>query len=43
LPYTDLQPAPREIMKMIKCGCNGSCDNNRCASHQNGIKCTTSC
>lgn len=40
---TDLPPAPKEILKMIKCGCNGSCDNNKCTCRKNGMVCTTSC
>lgn len=44
VPYTtDLPPAPKEILKMINCACNGSCDNNKCTCHKNGMPCTISC
>lgn len=40
---TDLPPAPKEILKMIKCECSGSCDSKKCTCHKNGMTCTMSC
>ena len=40
---TDLPPAPKDLFKIIKCSCMGSCDTLRCTCRKNGIECSVSC
>lgn len=40
---TDLPPAPRDLLKIIKCACNGTCETLKCTCRKNEIDCSTSC
>ena len=40
---TDLQAAPKDLLEMIKCCCNGNCDTRRCSCRKNGLECTVAC
>ena len=40
---TDLQPAPREILKMMKLGCIDTCDRKKCTCRKSAMKCTIAC
>ena len=39
----DGQPAPPELLKIIRCGCKGYCDTNQCTYKSNGLYCTNVC
>ena len=44
VPVTmDGQPAPPNLMAMIRCGCKGYCDSNKCTCRSNGLYCTNIC
>jgi len=44
---TDLEPAPPNILKFIRCKCNvaskNTCGSNICTSRKNGLKCVAAC
>ena len=40
---TDEEAGPPDLLKVIRCGCKGECDNNRCACRKSGLKCTSFC
>ena len=40
---TDIAPAPENILKVIKCGCKGSCSSMRCTCRKNGVECSSVC
>lgn len=40
---TDLPPAPESILKVIKCGCKGTCSTARCTCKKNGVECSPAC
>ena len=40
---TDLEPAPQQLLQIVKCGCKGDCDSQRCSCKKNGIQCTFAC
>lgn len=40
---TDLDAAPPELLKTIRCQCKGSCDNRRCSCLKNNVKCSAAC
>ena len=40
---TDEEAGPQDILQIIRCGCKGSCDNNRCTCQKAGLNCTASC
>lgn len=40
---TDLEPAPRELLEIIKCSCRTGCSNLRCSCRKNGLPCTFGC
>lgn len=39
---TDLEAGPAELLKIVRCGCNGPCDG-RCSCRKAGLKCTSVC
>ena len=39
---TDVEAGPPELLKVIRCGCKGPCENN-CSCRTAGLKCTSSC
>ena len=39
----DNEPAPKSLLKMIKCGCTMYCDNNQCTCKRNGLFCSEFC
>ena len=39
---TDIEAGPPDILKIIRCGCKGSC-NSRCSCRKAGLKCAFSC
>ena len=39
LPENNIQPAPKDILKMMKCGCVGTCDCKKCTCRKNDMKC----
>ena len=40
---TDSPPAPKALLKIIKCGCTQLCDSNQCSCKKNGLFCTDLC
>eukprot|EP00794_Sanderia_malayensis_P008462 gene8462-9369_t len=40
---TDEEAGPQDLLQIIRCGCKGSCDNNRCTCRKAGLHCTASC
>ena len=38
---TDIEAGPSNILKVIRCGCKGSC-NSRCSCRKAGLKCAFS-
>jgi 5'-3' exonuclease len=40
---TDADPAPPELMKIIKCKCRTACSSNNCSCRKNGFSCTPAC
>ena len=40
---TDLPPAHSDILKVIKCSCNGNCETLKCTCRKNGIDCSVYC
>lgn len=40
---TDMDPAPPELLKKIRCQCKGSCVNLRCSCFKNKTKCSAAC
>jgi hypothetical protein len=44
VPIRMTQPAaPERLLKIMRCNCNGKCDNNRCTCRKNRLHCTTAC
>lgn len=44
LPLTSSKdPAPQELLKVIRCSCKTGCQTLRCTCHKNGLDCTTAC
>ena len=41
--WTDQAPAPDAVMKLVCCGCKGSCATRRCSCVSNGLRCTEAC
>ena len=39
----DTLPAPKALMKILKCGCTQNCDTNKCTCKKNGLFCTELC
>ena len=40
---TDKEVGAEDLLKVIRCGCKGSCDSNRCTCRKVGLCCTSSC
>ena len=40
---TDEEAGLEDLLKVIRCGCKGSCDSNRCTCRKAGLCCTWSC
>ena len=40
---TDKEVGAEDLLKVIRCGCKGSCDSNRCTCRKAGLCCTLSC
>ncbi len=40
---TDLSPAPDELMRVIRCNCQGDCSGARCTCRKNNFECTNVC
>ena len=36
-------PAPASLLKLVKCNCQGKCDNNSCSCCKNGLMCSLAC
>ena len=41
--YTTKPLAPEDLLKIIKCGCKGDCNTNRCVCYKNGLSCSDIC
>lgn len=41
--WTSLPPAPKTILELISCNCNGACNTKRCSCCKNGTSCTDCC
>ncbi|MES9883628.1 MAG: hypothetical protein ABW185_22465 [Sedimenticola sp.] len=41
--WMDLQPAPKAVLELIKCGCTQGCGGNRCSCVRNRLLCTDCC
>ena len=37
---TDVPPAPKDIIEMVRCRCKGNCTYNRCSCKSNNLTCT---
>ena len=37
---TDVPPAPKAIIEMVRCQCKGNCTSNRCSCKSNNLPCT---
>jgi hypothetical protein len=40
---TDLPPAPKELLEMIRCGCKTGCITAKCTCRKHGLECTSLC
>ena len=40
---TDIEAGPTDLLKVIRCGCKGMCDNCKCTCRKAGLKCTYLC
>ena len=40
---TDEEAGPADLLKIIRCGCKGTCDSNRCTCRKSGLKGTSLC
>ena len=40
---TDVPPAPRLLLKIVKCSCQLECSSTRCSCFKNGLACTAAC
>ena len=40
---TDLQPAPKKFLDVIRCGCKSGCDTKRCSCRKHGLDCSAAC
>ena len=38
-----LQPAPDNILNIIKCNCKANCDSKRCTCRKSGLECSMAC
>ncbi|KAK2718991.1 hypothetical protein QYM36_006117 [Artemia franciscana] len=38
---SDLPPAPRMLLKIVKCSCRVQCSSARCSCFKNGLVCTS--
>ena len=38
---TDLQPAPQNLLEVVRCGCMSACDTMRCPYRKHGMTCST--
>ena len=41
--YTNKPLAPDDLLKIIRCGCKGDCNTNRCVCRKNGLACSDIC
>lgn len=37
---THLQPAPEDLLKIIRCSCKSNCDSKRCTCREHGLECS---
>jgi len=37
------EPAPKAVLELVKCGCQGNCDSANCSCLRNGLSCTALC
>ena len=40
---TDIEAGPTDLLKVIRCGCKGMCDNCKCKCRKTGLQCTYLC
>ena len=40
---TNIEAAPKDLLQIIKGGCKGDCDSQRCTCRKNGIPCSFAC
>jgi len=40
---TDLQSAPDDLLKIVRCKCKASCKTSSCTCRKNGMKCLSAC
>ena len=40
---THLQPAPEDLLKIIRCSCKSNCDSKRCTCRKHGLECSPGC
>jgi len=38
-----MEPAPKAVLELVKCGCQGNCDSANCSCLRNGLSCTALC
>ena len=41
--FMDKPIAPEDLLKIIRCGCKGDCNTNRCVCRKNGLVCSDVC
>lgn len=40
---TEKDPAPKELLRVIRCNCTAGCDTKRCSCRKHGIDCSPAC
>ncbi len=40
---TDILPAPKAVIEMVRCQCKGDCTSQRCSCKSNSLQCTDLC
>lgn len=40
---THLQPAPEDLLKIIRCSCKSNCDSKRCTCRKHRLECSPGC
>ena len=43
IKYIGIEPAPQELLKMIRCNCTTDCSSARCSCQKHGLPCTQAC
>ena len=40
---THIQPAPDDLLKIVRCQCKSNCDSKRCICRKHGLECSSGC